>query len=91
MKQSNNNDLLSFVVILMWNSEINMYMNLVFHDWPNGVSSTTSVIYMNNMKQADIKIKNKLERSQRICHFCNQNFVETEQHFILTCPLYNDL
>ena len=32
-----------------------------------------------------------IERSNRICKFCNMNQVETEYHFLLVCPFYNSL
>ena len=31
----------------------------------------------------------RIERENRVCSFCN--LVEDEYHFILVCPLYNDL
>ena len=32
-----------------------------------------------------------IERHNRICTFCNLNEIEDEYHFILKCPLYNDI
>ena len=32
-----------------------------------------------------------LERSDRLCTKCNMRVVETEYHFVLTCPFYRDI
>ena len=32
-----------------------------------------------------------VERSNRICQFCNMNCIEDEYHFLLICPVYRDL
>ena len=32
-----------------------------------------------------------LARNHRICSLCNLNDIEDEFHFILRCPVYNDL
>ena len=32
-----------------------------------------------------------VERSERKCKLCNLNEIEDEYHFILQCPLYNDI
>ena len=32
-----------------------------------------------------------VERSERKCRLCNLNEIEDEYHFILQCPLYNDI
>ena len=32
-----------------------------------------------------------VERSYRICQFCNMNCIEDEYHFLLVCPVYRDL
>ena len=32
-----------------------------------------------------------IDRTERICNVCNSNDIEDEYHFILQCPLYNDL
>ena len=32
-----------------------------------------------------------VERSERKCTFCNLNEIEDEYHFILQCPLYNEI
>ena len=33
----------------------------------------------------------RLERTQRICDFCDKQEVEDEVHFVTNCPLYSDL
>jgi hypothetical protein len=33
----------------------------------------------------------RLSREERKCKLCNQNVCESEYHFLLCCPLYNDL
>ena len=30
-------------------------------------------------------------RNERICRYCNGNFVENEYHFLLVCPFYREL
>ena len=32
-----------------------------------------------------------VERNERLCLMCNLYIIEDEIHFILICPLYNDL
>ena len=32
-----------------------------------------------------------IPRENRICTFCNMNFVETEYHFLLVCPYYREI
>ena len=32
-----------------------------------------------------------IERSLRLCQFCNANVIEDEYHFLLVCPFYRDL
>ena len=32
-----------------------------------------------------------IQRNERKCSFCNLDEVEDEYHFILVCPLYNNL
>ena len=32
-----------------------------------------------------------IERSLRLCEFCNSNVIEDEYHFLLVCPFYRDL
>ena len=32
-----------------------------------------------------------VNRNERICRMCNDNFIENEYHFLLTCPKYKDL
>ena len=32
-----------------------------------------------------------VDRADRICHFCNNNQIENEYHFLLICPLYSEL
>lgn len=32
-----------------------------------------------------------IQRSDRLCKYCNLGLVENEYHFLLTCPLYKDL
>ena len=32
-----------------------------------------------------------IERSLRLCQFCNSNVIEDEYHFVLVCPFYRDL
>ena len=32
-----------------------------------------------------------VDRDARICHFCNNNQIENEYHFLLICPLYRGL
>ena len=32
-----------------------------------------------------------IDRSERICRYCNGNFVESEYHFLLVCPFYREL
>ena len=32
-----------------------------------------------------------IERQNRICEHCNNNFVESEYHFLLICPKYYEL
>jgi len=34
---------------------------------------------------------NRIPREERKCKLCNQNVCESEYHFLLCCPLYNDL
>ena len=29
--------------------------------------------------------------AQRLCKYCDLNEIETEKHFLMTCPLYTDL
>ena len=33
----------------------------------------------------------RLSREERNCKLCNQNVCESEYHFLLCCPLYNEL
>ena len=32
-----------------------------------------------------------VSRDTRLCHFCSSNVVENEAHFVLECPLYNQI
>ena len=32
-----------------------------------------------------------IPRENRICTFCNMNFIETEYHFLLVCPYYREI
>lgn len=32
-----------------------------------------------------------LNRSERVCKFCNSNLIKCEYHFLLVCPLYREL
>ena len=32
-----------------------------------------------------------IDRQNRICEFCNNNTVESEYHFLLTCPKYHNI
>ena len=32
-----------------------------------------------------------IDRNLRLCQFYNINFVEDEYHFLLVCPLFNEL
>ena len=34
---------------------------------------------------------NNIPRNMRICKYCNLNDIEDEFHFILSCPLYNEI
>ena len=34
---------------------------------------------------------NYIERSQWICKFCSQNYIEDETHFLIKCAFYNSL
>ena len=33
----------------------------------------------------------KMKREDRLCKSCNTNLIENEYHFLLVCPLYNEL
>ena len=33
----------------------------------------------------------RLERFERVCQLCNQNDIEDEFHFVIKCPVYNDI
>ena len=35
--------------------------------------------------------KEKIDASQRLCILCSNNAVETELHFIFSCPFYDQL
>ena len=34
---------------------------------------------------------NKTPQNERICTLCPSNEIENEEHFLITCPLYNQL
>ena len=35
-------------------------------------------------------VNSKIPEDKRLCHFCEMQEVESEIHFLLTCPLYSD-
>jgi hypothetical protein len=39
----------------------------------------------------DIKFSNEIQKNERKCVFCKENFVEDEIHFLLDCDFYSDL
>ena len=41
--------------------------------------------------ESDLGRYNNIGRNERKCHSCYSNMIESEHHFLLCCPIYNDL
>ena len=57
---------------------------------PLGRSLHTSLRTGTNDLEIDRARRFGTHRDLRICRFCNLNLVETERHFVISCPLYKD-
>jgi len=55
-----------------------------------GRSMHTSLRTGTNDLEIDRARRFGIHRDLRICRFCNLNLVETERHFVLSCPLYKE-
>ena len=71
------------------NNEQETYLNLI----KNKTYMQTLSRFRLSSHQLEIETGRHIgsDRDQRLCRKCNMRMIEDEYHFLLTCPLYNDL
>ena len=71
------------------NNEQEMYLNLI----QNKTYMQTLSRFRLSSHQLEIDTGRHIgsDRDQRLCRKCKIRMIEDEYHFLLTCPLYNDL
>ena len=71
------------------NNEQETYLNLI----KNKTYMQTLSRFRLSSRQLEIETGRHIgsDRDQRLCRKCNMRMIEDEYHFLLTCPLYNDL
>ena len=73
---------------------------IVKHPWCKGVLTCYNhrkfgkFSFINFQKKVYVSLDtlyNRTDRQNRLCKLCIMNMVENEYHFVLVCPVYNDL
>ena len=71
------------------NFEFTSYIDTV--KWFNLRKYITKLRLSSHMLKIETGRYTNIPRHERKCEFCTKNDIEDEFHFVLICPLYNDL